>query len=70
MPALQETVKDIAHAVEHPVETAKALEHEAEEGRSARTPLIALTGVTLVLFAILAVMLAITMTLYFAYGGR
>ena len=70
MPALQEKVKDIAHAVEHPVETAKALEHEAEEGRSARTPVIALTGVTLVLLAILAVMLALTMTLYLVYGGR
>jgi hypothetical protein len=50
--------------------TAKELEHEAEEGRSARTPLIALTGVTLVLSAILAIMLAITMTLYFVYGGK
>jgi hypothetical protein len=67
---LQEKAKDIAHALEHPVETAKALEHEAEEGRSARTPAIALTGVTLVLLVILALMLAITMTLYFVYGGK
>jgi hypothetical protein len=70
MPDIQEKAKDIAHAVEHPIETAKALEHEAEEGRSARTPLIALTGVTLVLSVILAIMLAITMTLYFVYGGK
>jgi hypothetical protein len=69
MPALEEKVKDIAHAVEHPLETAKALEHEAEEGRSARTPLIALTGVTLVLLVIFAFMLAITMTLYFVFGA-
>ena len=55
VPDLQEKAKDIAHALEHPVETAKALEHEAEEGRSARTPAIALTGVMLVLFVILAV---------------
>jgi hypothetical protein len=48
----------------------KALEHEAEEGRSARTPAIALTGVTLVLFVILALMLPITMTLYCVYGGK
>ena len=27
-----EKAKDLAHAVEHPVETAKALEHEAAEG--------------------------------------
>jgi len=67
VPDAKEKTKGIAHALEHPVETAKALEHEAEEGRSARTPAIALTGVTLVLFVILAFMLAITMTLYFAY---
>jgi hypothetical protein len=70
MPELQEKAKDIVHALEHPIETAKELEHEAEEGRSARTPLIALTGVTLVLSVILAIMLAITMTLYFVYGGK
>jgi hypothetical protein len=70
MPELQEKAKDIVHALEHPIETAKELEHEAEEGRSARTPLIALTGVTLVLAVILAIMLAITMTLYFVYGGK
>jgi len=69
MLVLQEKAKDIVHALEHPIETAKELEHEAEEGRSARTPLIALTGVTLVLAVILAIMLAITMTLYFVYGG-
>ena len=51
-----EKAKDVAHAVEHPVETVKALEHEAAEGKSARTPLIAVTGITLVL--------------YFAYGGK
>jgi hypothetical protein len=62
--------KDVVHGVEHPVETAKALEREAEEGKSGRTPLIALTGVTLFLAVILALMLAITMTLYFVYGGR
>ena len=69
MPDLQEKAKDVVHALEHPVETAKALEHEAEEGRSARTPAIALTGVMLVIFVVLAVMTAITMTLYFAFGG-
>jgi hypothetical protein len=70
MSHLQEKARDVAHAFEHPIESAKALEHEAEEGRSARTPLIALTGVTLVLAVILGLMLAITLTLYFAYGGK
>jgi hypothetical protein len=70
MAHLEEKAKDVIHSIEHPVETAKALEREAEEGRTARTPLIALTGVTLVVAVVLALMLAIAMTLYFVYGGR
>ena len=70
MTHLQEKAKDIVHSVEHPVETAKALEREEELGRSARTPLIALTGVTLIVSVMLAIMLAIVMTLYFVYGGH
>ena len=70
MTHLQEKAKDIVHSVEHPVEAAKALEREAEVGRSARTPLIALTGVTLFVGVILVIMLAIVMTLYFVYGGK
>jgi hypothetical protein len=62
--------KDLAHSVEHPVETAKALEHEAAEGRSARTPVIAVTGITLILGVIFVILLAIALTLYFAYGGK
>jgi len=69
MTHLQEKAKDVIHSVEHPVEAAKALEREAEVGKSARTPLIALTGVTLFVGVILAIMLAIVMTLYFVYGG-
>ena len=69
MTDLQEKAKDLVHSVEHPVEATKALEREAEVGRSARTPLIALTGVTLFVGVILAIMLAIVMTLYFVYGG-
>ena len=65
-----EKAKDVAHAVEHPVETVKALEHEAAEGKSARTPLIAVTGITLVLAVIFAILVTITLILYFAYGGK
>ena len=65
-----EKAKDVVHAVEHPVETAKSLEREAERGRSARTPLIALTGVTLFVSVIFVILLAIGMTLYFVYGGK
>ncbi len=65
-----EKAKDVAHAVEHPVETVKALEHEAAEGKSARTPLLAVTGITLVLAAIFAILVTIALVLYFAYGGK
>jgi hypothetical protein len=70
MPDLQEKAKDIIHSVEHPVEAAKALEQEAEEGGSARTPVIAITGVTLFVSVIVVIVLAIVMTLYFVYGGK
>jgi hypothetical protein len=62
--------KDLVESLEHPVETAKELEHEAEEGRSARTPLIAITGVTLFVSVVVVVVLAIALTIYFVYGGR
>jgi hypothetical protein len=65
-----EKAKDVVHAVEHPVETAKALEHEAAEGKSARTPLIAVTGIALVLGVIFAVLVTVALVLYFAYGGK
>ena len=65
-----EKVKDVVQAVEHPVDAAKALEREAEEGRSARTPLIALTGVTLFVGVIFAILLTVTLVLYFVYGGK
>jgi len=62
--------KEVIHAVEHPVETAKALEHEAEEGVSPRTPLIAIIGIALFLGVIFVILLAIALTLYFVYGGK
>jgi hypothetical protein len=62
--------KDVVHAVEHPVETAKALEHEAAEGKSARTPLIVVSGITLILGVIFAVLVTVALILYFAYGGK
>jgi hypothetical protein len=65
-----EKVKDVVHAVEHPLETAKELEREAEEGRSPRTPLIALTGVTLFVSVIFVIVVTIALVLYFVYGGK
>jgi hypothetical protein len=57
--------KHILHDVEHPIETAKALEHEAEEGASPRTPLIVISGITLFLVVIFVILMAIVLTLYF-----
>lgn len=65
-----EKAKDVLHEIEHPVETAKALEHEAAEGVSERTPLIAITGITLVLGVIFAILVTVALVLYFAYGGK
>lgn len=62
--------KDVLHEIEHPVETAKALEHEAAEGVSERTPLIAITGITLVLVVIFAILVTVTLVVYFMYGGK
>jgi hypothetical protein len=54
----------------HPLEKIKELEAEAERGRSPRTPLLALTGVTAVIGVIFAMLLAVALILYFAYGGK
>jgi hypothetical protein len=54
----------------HPVEKVKELEAEAERGRSPRTPLIALTGVTVVVGVIFALLLTVALVLYYAYGGK
>ena len=47
------------------VEEVKALEHEAEEGSSARTPLIVLSGITVVVGTIVVVLLIIAFTAYY-----
>jgi hypothetical protein len=65
-----EKVKDAAASAAHPVETAKDLAAEADRGRSPRTPLIALTGVTLFIGVIFAVVVTIALVLYFVFGGK
>jgi hypothetical protein len=54
----------------HPVEKIKELEAEAERGRSPRTPLLALTGVTIIIGILFAILVTIGLVLYFAYGGK
>ena len=61
-----EKAKDVASGVAHPAETAKDLTHEAAVGRSARTPAIALTGVTLTIGAVVAVMVVVLLIVYYA----
>jgi hypothetical protein len=65
-----EKVRDAASSAVHPVETAKDLAAEAERGRSPRTPLIAITGVTLFLGVIFAIVVAVGLIVYFVYGGK
>src|ERR1044072_4650835 len=48
-----EKVKEGASAAAHPVEKAEELADEAARGRSARTPVIAITGVSIVIGVIL-----------------
>jgi hypothetical protein len=59
-----------AHGVAHPVETTKELGQEAQTGESARTPLIAMTAVTIGVGVVIVLILAVALTLYFVYGGR
>ena len=52
------------------MEKPKELVEEAERGRSPRTPLLALTGVTIVVGILFAILVTIALVLYFAYGGK
>jgi hypothetical protein len=54
----------------HPVEKMKELEAELERGRSPRTPLLALTGVTVLISIVFAILVTVALVLYFAYGGK
>jgi cell division protein FtsX len=54
----------------HPVEKTKELAEEVDRGRSPRTPLLALTGITAVIGVIFAILVAVALILYFAYGGK
>jgi len=60
-----EKVKEVASAAAHPVEKAEELAEEAARGRSARTPVIAITGVSLVIGVILALLLVALFLIYY-----
>ena len=59
---MTEPLKEIEHKVEEKVEE---LAHEAEEGTSPRTPLLVLSGVTIVVGVIVAILLALAFTAYY-----
>ncbi len=65
-----EKAKEVAGAAAHPVETTKELAAEAERGRSPRTPVIVITGVTIVVGVVVALLMAVSLVLYFVYGGQ
>jgi hypothetical protein len=57
-----ETPKELGHDL---VEEIKSLEHEAEEGASARTPAIVLSGITVVLGAVVITVLVLALLAYY-----
>jgi hypothetical protein len=54
----------------HPVEKTKDLAAELDRGRSPRTPLLAITGVSLVIGVAFTILVTIALVLYFVYGGK
>jgi hypothetical protein len=62
---LEEAREEIVRLVTHPVAEIKRLEHVAEEGDSAATPLIIAVGVTVVLAIVLIVVLTVILLVYY-----
>ncbi len=62
---LEEAREEIVRLVTHPVAEIKRLEHVAEEGDSAATPLIVAVGVTVVLAIVLLVFLTVILLVYY-----
>ncbi len=54
----------------HPIEKTKDLAAEIDRGRSPRTPLLVLTGVTLFIGVLFAILVTVALALYFVYGGK
>jgi hypothetical protein len=59
---MTESLKDLEHKVEEKVED---LAHEAEEGESARTPLLVLSGVMIFVAVVVAILLVVAFTAYY-----
>jgi CHASE3 domain sensor protein len=63
---LEEMRDEAARLVKHPVDEIKRLEHVADEGESAATPLIVTVGIAIVILVILAVALAVILAVYYS----
>ncbi|HEX4678949.1 MAG TPA: hypothetical protein VH210_07070 [Gaiellaceae bacterium] len=59
---LEHKVEGLEHKVEEKVED---LAHEAEEGQSARTPLLVVSGVAIFVAVIVAILLVLSFTAYY-----
>jgi hypothetical protein len=55
----------LKHAEEKVEEKVEELAHEAREGESERTPLIVLSGLTIFLAVVVAILLVISFTAYY-----
>jgi hypothetical protein len=59
---MADNARELAHDV---VEEVKHLEHEAEVGETARTPVIVLSGVTIVVGAVVVTVLVLAFLAYY-----
>jgi hypothetical protein len=59
---MPENARELAHEV---VEEVKHLEHEAEEGETARTPVLVLSGVMIVVTAVVVTVLVLAFIAYY-----
>ena len=59
---MPESPKELLHDV---VEEVKSLEHEAEEGKTARTPALVLGGITAVVSVIFVVLVIVVFAAYY-----
>jgi len=59
---MSEPIKELEHKVEEKV---GELAHEAEEGKSARTPLLVVSGVAVFVAIVVAILLVIAFTAYY-----
>ena len=62
---LEEAREEVVRLVTHPVTEVRRLEHVAEEGDSAATPLIVAIGVGLFIAVVLAIALTVIMLVYY-----